>query len=242
MCTVTYLPFKYGCFLTSSRDESIARPKALAPEVYHDNHCKIIYPKDAKANGSWIAVAENGNAAILLNGAFVKHIARPPYRKSRGLILLDVIASAIPELYFLEMDLNNIEPFTLVLFIHGFLFEARWDGAKKYLVQLDEKENHIWSSATLYTPETAAKRSTWFEKWTKENKDISAAAVLKFHRFAGDGDSSNSVLMNRDNEMLTVSITGIEMRLDAATMHHLDVIDNLHSIKTIQLQTVAVSL
>jgi len=205
------------------------------PGVYEHNGTKLIYPKDTKANGSWIAFNQTGNAAVLLNGAFIKHIPAPPYKKSRGLVFLDIISNNQPEFCFLGMNLDNIEPFTMVLFVNGFLFEARWDGQQKHFIQLDEKQCWIWSSVTLYAPEIISKRKEWFETWLMENPKPAPATVFNFHRFAGDGDSNNSVLMKRGNEMLTVSITGIDLCMDAGTMQHYDLKQNIHTLKTMQL-------
>lgn len=235
MCTVTYIPSAQGCLITSSRDESMARPNAIMPGLYEHNGTKIIYPKDTKANGSWIAFTQTGNAAVLLNGAFEKHTPKPPYRKSRGLVFIDIISHPQPEFCFLGMNFDGIEPFTIILFVNGFLFEARWDGQQKHFVQLNEKENHIWSSATLYTSEIINKREKWFFDWVAKSKSHSPADVFSFHHFAGDGDTANSILMNRGNEMLTVSITGIDLCLDAGTMQHYDLKQNTHSLKTMQL-------
>lgn len=240
MCTVTYIPSKHGCFLTSSRDENIIRPQAVTPDAYEHNGISLVYPKDAKANGTWIAVTETGNAAVLLNGAFAKHISHPPYRKSRGLIFLDIISHAQPEFCFLGINLSSIEPFTLVLFIGGFLFEARWDGEQKHFVQLDEKGTHIWSSATLYSPGIINKRKQWFENWVLENPRPTATSIFNFHHFAGDADNANNILMNRDNQMLTVSITGIDIRVDTATMQHFDLKENTHALRSLQLETITV--
>ncbi len=239
MCTVTYIPTSGGCLLTSSRDESIQRPNAFVPDVYVHNGTSMGYPKDAKANGSWIAFTQAGNAAVLLNGAFLKHITKPPYRKSRGLIFLDIIAHPQPAFCFLGMNLQEIEPFTMVLFINRFLFEARWDGQQKHFIQLNEKGPYIWSSATLYTPEIINKRKQWFDKWLQETSNPSATDVFSFHQFAGDGEKDNSILMNRNNEMLTVSITGIEINTDAATMQHFDLKENKHAIKSLRFKTMA---
>ncbi|MEO6733551.1 MAG: NRDE family protein [Ferruginibacter sp.] len=238
MCTVTYIPNKHGCFITSNRDENVLRPNAVAPDVYEYNGVNAVYPRDAKENGSWIAFTQTGNAAVLLNGAFVKHFPNPPYRKSRGLVFLDIICTAQPAPCFFGMSLDHIEPFTLVLFIGGLLFEARWDGERKHFIRLDEKDSFIWSSATLYTPEIINRRKQWFEKWRLENLYPTAASIFNFHRFAGDGDSTNSVLMNLNEEMLTVSITGIDMRMDTVTMQHFDLKENKHTVKTLQLETI----
>ena len=97
MCAVTYIPGKEGCFITSSRDEHMVRPNAIDPDVYMHNGIKIMYPKDLKAHGSWIAYAQNGNAAVLLNGAFKRHITGQPYRKCRGMVFLDIISHEKPE-------------------------------------------------------------------------------------------------------------------------------------------------
>lgn len=226
MCTVTYLPTKNGCLLTSSRDENVMRPKALSPAVYFHNGTRLIYPKDALANGSWIAVSENGSVAVLLNGAFEKHISKPPYRKSRGLILLDIIAHPQPAFCFLGINLAEIEPFTLVLFLNNLLYEARWDGMEKHFKQLDESMPYIWSSATLYSSAVRNKRKIWFKKWLIEQEGQPEEKIFNFHLFAGDDDKSNSVLMNRNNEMLTVCITCIAMNSDKPVIKYYDVLND----------------
>ncbi len=232
MCTVTYIPTKHGCMVTSSRDENIKRAKALPPAVYMHNGVQLIYPKDGQANGSWITISETGNAAVLLNGAFEKHITASLYRKSRGLIFLDILAHSQPEFSFLSINLTNIEPFTLILCLNGLLYEARWDGLNKHFKQLEASVPYIWSSATLYSSETATKRKRWFEKWLSEHNSRQPMTVFNFHKFAGDGDTNNNVLMNRNNQMLTVSITGIEINGDKATIRYDDVTNNIFSEKT----------
>ena len=58
---------------------------------------KIIFPKDPKAGGTWYAIDEFGTILVLLNGADEKHKVQLPYRKSRGLIVLDIISSGSPK-------------------------------------------------------------------------------------------------------------------------------------------------
>jgi len=84
MCTVSFIPVGGKLFISSNRDEKRSRKIALPPAQYEYNELKFVFPKDADAGGTWIAVKENGDAAVLLNGAFINHIAEPPYRKSRG--------------------------------------------------------------------------------------------------------------------------------------------------------------
>ena len=93
MCTVTYIPTNDKYFISANRDERNSRSNAIAPIVYLINQRKIIFPRDGDAGGSWIALHENRNAAVLLNGAFEKHIAMPPYRESRGKVFLKIIGN-----------------------------------------------------------------------------------------------------------------------------------------------------
>src|SRR5688572_20600569 len=123
MCTVTYIPVNDSFFFTSNRDEKDWRTPALPPSVNEHHSGKILYPKDSNAGGTWIAGHENGNLVVFLNGAFVAHTPQPPYRKSRGLVLLDLIDHSTPFNSFLAINLNNIEPFTAVVRDNGRLFE-----------------------------------------------------------------------------------------------------------------------
>ncbi len=78
-----------------------------------------------------------GLSAVLLNGAIKAHQPEPPYRKSRGLILLDLIAASSPADAFEETDFNGIEPFTVILFENKNLYSGKWDGRMKWLESLN---------------------------------------------------------------------------------------------------------
>ncbi len=238
MCTVTYIPLNNGFFLTSNRDEKITRKLAIDPALYIHDGIALVYPKDAAAGGTWIAVAQNGNAAVLLNGAFKKHTPLPPYHKSRGIIFTEIIASGEPYLFFLQINLDNIEPFTLVLFSNNNLYECRWDGVIKHHKILNKHTPQIWSSATLYTDKVVKKREEWFEAWLKKNAAPSQNDILKFHQFTGDGDMQNDLLMNRDNMLLTVSITSIEYYNNKAAVAYSDLLSKHQTHIPISFSTI----
>lgn len=222
MCTVTYMPFRNSFFLTSNRDEKQTRLRAHEPEWQQLTSGRLLFPKDGNAGGTWMALHENGNAMVLLNGGFVPHVTIPPYRKSRGLIFLEVFDHPQPVEAFTQIHLHEIEPFTLVIRQAEQLFEARWDGQYKSVLELDAASAYIWSSVTLYTEEVIEKRKAWFEAFQKKYSEIHAQELLHFHRFAGDGDGTNDVLMNRNNEMLTVSITQIQRQNEVSFMQYHD--------------------
>jgi len=226
MCTVTYIFSDGHVFISSNRDEKAFRKQALPPQKYHHNKETWVYPKDADAGGTWIAMKDDGNVAVLLNGGFVGHTPNPPYAKSRGMVFLDIMYAVMPVKKFLRYNLNNIEPFTLILFCDHALFECRWDGTKKYNRQLDPGQYHIWSSATLYDDVIVKRRESWFEQWMQKYPSPSQNEILQFHQFAGGGDTHNSLRMNRDGKVYTVSVTGIELYNDKAVMQYLDLTDN----------------
>jgi hypothetical protein len=222
MCTVTFVPVQDKYFITSNRDEKNSRKLAIPPVVYQFESGKILSPKDGEMGGSWIASHENGNAAVLLNGAFEKHIPQPPYRLSRGKILLHVIASEIPVMRFDSLNLRRIEPFTLIIFEKGDLYECRWDGIKKYFKQLKSYRPYIWSSVTLYEEQVIKKRESWFASFLNENPHPSHHEVLHFHQFTGDGNKDHNLQMERGELYSTVSITSISLTTDRVEMKYHD--------------------
>ena len=225
MCTVTFIPAGDKIYLTSNRDEKHWRSAALPPQPYPFPSGKILFPKDGDAGGTWIAAHENGNAIVFLNGGFISHKPQPPYRKSRGLILLDLIESTTAYNSFLAINLNNIEPFTAIIWDDGHLFECRWNG-RKHHKQLDASIPHIWSSATLYDEAVISKRKKWFNSWIGKNNMPVQEDILHFHQFTGDGDSHNDLMMNRDGKVFTVSVTSMAITENAVNMQYLDLKNN----------------
>lgn len=237
MCTVTYIPVNGKVFITSNRDEKKTRSTALAPQAYHQPEgYDLWYPRDADAGGTWFVLHENGNLIVLLNGGFVFHASAPPYRKSRGLIVLDLIRSVRPYDSFRSINLENIEPFTLVLWQEEELFECRWDAERKHSRKLDKNQPHIWSSATLYDDIIADRRRTWFDSWLQENPSPDSESIFAFHQFDGYGDQENALRMNREGIVHTVSITGFSLTENAASLRYLDLQQGAVSSLPVELQ------
>jgi hypothetical protein len=199
------------------------------------NGQKLFFPKDADAGGSWIVMKENGDAAVLLNGAFINHTAEPPYRLSRGIILLDIISTNKPSVTVAKINLQDIEPFTLILLENKSLYEFRWDGSEKFYKQLNINMSYIWSSATLYDGFVIKKREQWFTSFLNDHPTPTQRDILNFHRFTGDGDKQNDLLMTRDGMYTTVSITSILLTKDRGCIEYLDISNNSSSEIKIEL-------
>jgi hypothetical protein len=236
MCTVTYIPGPDAIHLTSNRDEHRRRSPALPPGIHSGSTGPILFPRDADAGGTWVAVHGNGNAAVLLNGAFHSHVPDPPYRRSRGLILLDLLDSFDPPLAFRGAYLDRIEPFTAIVYSGKVLYECRWDGKEKHIRLPDRGTPHIWSSVTLYGSGAMARRTQWFEDFLTGNPDPAIEDIMHFHSFTGDGDPHNDLRMNRDGQVFTVSITCLSMHSEYGQMLYLDLPTGNASAHTIPFE------
>jgi len=224
MCTLTYIPDeKNGYFLTQNRDES---PKRVASGLITRQFGKhiLLYPKDSGAGGTWIVISNQNQFVALLNGAQVKHSHRPPYRRSRGLMVLDFFAFANAKHFFEQYTFEGMEPFTMIIYQNDTLYEIRWDAQQQSIKPLDIAKAHLWASSTLYPPDVQQKRQTWFRDWLTNRTEINLDTVLHFHQTAGDGDPSNDLVMNRNNLVCTTSITTIQKTDHKVDMQFIDLI------------------
>lgn len=220
MCTVTYIPFQGVHFLTSNRDESPKRQShGLISSHYHDQPA-VYYPLDPDSGGSWIALSETGRAVCLLNGGYESFIPNPPYRMSRGQVVMDAVKAKDANQYIETYDFQGIAPFTLLIDGKSFLTEVVWDGDEKHIRSLPIDLPQIWSSATLYPPDVRAWRKDLFEKWLTEVIVFDSDSIIEFHRMA-NGDAENGFIMNRNEIVKTLSITNIANRAHSGTIVHL---------------------
>jgi uncharacterized protein with NRDE domain len=234
MCTVTYYPLSNKEFiLTSNRDEQITRLSALAPQLKVIEGNEVLLPVDQQANGTWIFSALNGVTVCLLNGAFEKHLSKPPYKKSRGLIVLDVLKFDTIDDFTQNIELEGIEPFTMVMIENKEeikLKEFIWDGNEKYEALLDAGVPYIWSSATLYDVKSKSARTALFNKWTESVVDDQAQILLKtFHLLGRKLKTNIPIYLNR-NLIKTVSVTQILNSNKSIKMEYLDIIKEKTSL------------
>jgi uncharacterized protein with NRDE domain len=228
MCTVTYLPRGSNNFvLTSNRDENPQRLTTLEPQEYTIGGVQVVFPKDLQAEGTWIASGGNQFTCCLLNGAFEKHARKENYSKSRGLVLLDFFRYNDVEKFAATYDFRGIEPFTLLILDAREklkLTEIRWNGEMVFVNEKDATRPCIWSSATLYSKEAMHKREKWFDEFIRFADDF-GYDILDFHQFAGGGDRTDGLMINRNEKVKTVSITSVEKRDTQLQMTYRDVVN-----------------
>jgi hypothetical protein len=139
----------------------------------------VLFPRDGQAGGTWIATSERATLC-LLNGAFTAHPSCPPYRHSRGLVILNYFGYATTDAFIHHYPTEGLEPFTLVIRDGAGLRELRWDGARRFTRALDPGAPHLWASATLYGPDALENRQRWFDAWLAAHPDPDPAALRTF--------------------------------------------------------------
>ena len=221
MCTLSFYPKKNGeIIFTFNRDE---QPSRSSVEVIYDEKQGILYPKDKLHNGTWLtADAQRKRIVCLLNGAFFKHERQLPYRKSRGLVVLDSLKYDKIDDFFTNYDFTNIEPFTMIVWEQNSLFCFRWDGENKHIEMPETNQMQVWSSCTLYDETVQIIRKKWFTDWQNTYKSIefSPAALWHFHQIGGAYDLENALKMARVSGVETVSTTQIIISKTKIKFHY----------------------
>lgn len=225
MCTVSiFRDSSNRLVLTSNRDEKIHR-KTDAPLKVKVGNQFVIYPRDVEKNGTWIAMGETGRIVCLLNGGFEKHVPTGNYIKSRGQVVLDVFQFETIDQFIQEVELENIEPFTMFILKDKndpFIHEIVWDGKTKTCQLLDSSIPLLRSSATLYSPDIRKNRVDIFNQWITDETNLNATSILDLH-FATN--NNNGFILNQQENLKTVSVSQILIGESEGTFNYLDILD-----------------
>ena len=241
MCTVLFIPKDNSIFFASLRDENPLRPKAIEPRADSFDTIQFLAPRDSLAGGTWVGVNEFNNIIILLNGGFENHTKKANYKKSRGLIVLELLQTELPLIDWNLMDLTDIEPFTLVIWSDNNLFQLVWDGQQKHKTLLDATIPHIWSSSTLYNLPAKEYRKQLFTNWLSIHPVISQTNVLNFFKTYTDND--NGFIMNRSKALRTLSYSFLEVQNNEnAIFSYFDFLSFQNTYTTINVKSTFASL
>jgi len=194
----------------------------------------MLLPADTEKGGTWIGLHEKGHLLVLLNGAFEAHQRLERHRKSRGLIVKDLLDKEDPLKEWHSSDLYEVEPFTLILWQKGKLFELVWDGNSKHSVRKNEVTPQIWSSSTLYSSLMKQKRKLWFNSWLAGISYPSAEDIYQL--LWQHNDKENGFIMDRKT-IRTLSISLIEINSDYGSFHYHDMVTGNRSSAALTLNT-----
>jgi len=155
MCIISFFKQNDEVLLTHNRDESIYRSASFDVEERFWEGNIYFSPVDYEKDGTWIFHSEDYIACIL-NGGKKKPVSiKSSYRRSRGLILLDLMKYNSAEEFCDTENLSAIAAFTIFVYhrkknkIH-FIF---WDETKLEINDLSDKNFVFRASSTLYSSE-----------------------------------------------------------------------------------------
>lgn len=220
MCTVTYLPVGESTIVTANRDEAPSRNSDGLSAHINLMGEEFLIAREPLHGGTNLAIGKLFTT-ILLNGAFRPHERKKRYRKSRGIIVLESLNlssfRAIEKPY-----LEGVEPFTLLRF-GKVIEEVRWDESEVYFQEYPIAKPLILASAKLYSAQVLEKRANWYHEFLR-SAPRNRQTVWDFHILGGDGDPENDMVMNRNDQVRTVSVTQIVTSPTINEAKHLDLI------------------
>jgi hypothetical protein len=225
MCILSIVPLSKVTIITSNRDEQRSRENSVEPTIVNLGGRKTIIARDSKANGTWIVTDNSGRTAVLLNGAFEKHVSKPPYRESRGITLINLFEESDFNTAFQLYNLEKIEPFQIILINNPNSFQFLWDGNKKYVFSIDLNKPQVFFSSTLYTKKQQEDKKNNFLSALNKIEECNANWLLNFHSNQDVISADLNFFMSRENQT-TKSITQIEINSCSSSYKHWQIWDN----------------
>jgi uncharacterized protein with NRDE domain len=224
MCILSIVRSAETIIITSNRDEQRSRKNSQAPEIIDLGKRQTILARDAQAHGTWLLTDNSGRTAILLNGAFESHIPSPPYRESRGIILMNLFQEDNFRSAFLFYNFENIEPFQIIYVEKNKALQCLWDGSEKHLFEIDLSTPQVFFSPTLYSKELQSEKKKHFFETFADYNLFSAPRLFKFHSEQNENSNLN-FFMNREQQT-TKSISQIELNSTFSKYVHWQAWDN----------------
>lgn len=208
MCTLTFLPFSSKKIFTFSRDEDVTRKNTM-PEFHLINGKKIIFPRDDRKGGTWIAT-DSELFVCLLNAKNIDENTEKIYKKSRGNIVLKRFDFTDNDAFFEKICLDETAPFTLIIFQkkENKISEISWNGERKEIRTLDPEAPKIWSSSTLYSEKTRKLRENWYTDFLSK-EELYSKNIWEFHQKKHTQISEINILMKRKDGKETTSISQV---------------------------------
>ena len=211
MCTLTFIPKNEGYLAGMNRDELLTRSTALSPNSHGQSGREYICPREP-SGGTWIACNSLGNLLALLNWNETGLESLGEKRKTRGLVIPDLILekdASSTDGGLDRLSLDGIFPFRLIGVFRDErrLIEWRWDGTRIQRIEWAWVRKHWFSSGLS---DTAA---------NEERGRVCEAA--SFHPTVGTTNWLRSLHRSHDPEPGPYSIC--VHRLDAATVSYTEV-------------------
>jgi len=222
MCTLSFVPTADGYVAGMNRDELLTRPVARPPEILTLAGMRVIRPSEP-CGGTWIACNCRGVLLALLNWNDEAGNARPEKRRSRGLVIPELIwqsDSAAVHTRLGQMRLEGLLPFRLIGVFReeAAVVEWRWDVKRAERNDYTWKRRH-WFSSSLSDSSAAEGRGRAFAEAAKVPDAGSQQWLRTLHKSHVPAAGAYSVCVHR-LDAATVSYTEVCCGGDQTSMEY----------------------
>ena len=212
MCTLTFIPTNDGYLAGMNRDELLTRSTALHPQIHCQSGMEYVCPREP-SGGTWIACNSLGNRLALLNWNEIDPSSLGEKRKTRGLVIPDLILEENSLSTGSRLDhfsLEGIFPFRMIgVFLkEKRLIEWRWNGRSIQRLESPWARKH-WFSSSLSDTSAAEQRGQVCDAASVEPEVESTSWLRKLHRSHEPKPGPYSVCVHR-HDAATVSYTEVD--------------------------------
>lgn len=219
MCTVTFAPCANGYLIGMNRDERIARGAGNPPEVHRLEGTRTVFPDDKGA--TWIGSNQYGITLALLNWNIP--IAQQTFRRSRGLIIPDLLALRnVAELNvaLVGYELLSCAAFRLLAVSPGerTVLQCSWDGAQLAQRAYGWEMRH-WFSSSASDNRAQELRGDVCARAANDTRAGSVGWLRRLHKSHENGPGDFSVCVHREL-VETLSYTEVRCTPGRLEMFH----------------------
>src|SRR5215472_15515543 len=223
MCTLTFVPTVDGYLAGMNRDELRTRPTALPPKIHERDGMSVVYPREP-SGGTWIACNSSGNLLALLNWNEVDPVSLGQKRKTRGLVIPELIrevSSSSTNSCLKRLNLDGVFPFRLIEVFQSErkLVEWRWDGTAIQQLGWAWVCKH-WFSSSLSDSRALVERGRICEVAALDPAAGSESWLRSLHRSHDPKPGPYTICVHRRGAS-TVSYTEVECDRSSISMKYL---------------------
>lgn len=213
MCTVTWLQEANGYQLLCNRDERHTRGPASAPLIQTRAGVAFVAPIDSSEGGTWLAANQFGLTLCLLNRYQACPSEPAQTYRSRGLLVLDLIAATTTEEVsrrLARIEQTPYQPFTLLGLQPGEAsFLVEWTGQQLGLISPAEARRPLTSSS-FETEQVIESRQRQFGQLVAAAGELNAELLYHYHRSHAPVRGAYSTCMHRP-DAATVSFSWVKV-------------------------------
>lgn len=209
MCTLAWDNSAGRLWVVFNRDEQRTRAPSTGVRWHPGTHAPFACATDPEGGGTWFAASTAGFAVALLNHHPAVHQPDPQSRRSRGLLVTDLVNARSPRdgLTRLKgMDLRAYAPFHLFFLSPEAVAGMTWDGSEVSIRLPGER----FLTTSSHDPDGVARRREQVWRAALEGGPVDGSGAAALLRQREPQEPAYGLAMDREDAR-TVSQVHLEM-------------------------------